>query len=244
MPSSRFAAIDALRGLALVWMTVFHFCFDLSQFGYWRQDLYHDPFWTLQRTVILSTFLFCAGMGQAVALRQGQSWARFWRRWAQVAGCAVLVTAGSYLMFPRSFIYFGVLHGIALMLIIARLTARWGRWLWPLGLAAIAGPYAAAQVLTTSPLADSFNAHWLNWLGLVTRKPITEDYVPLLPWLGLMWWGVAAGNCLQLRPSLMAWQPASLGRGLVVLGCWSLAYYMLHQPVLMGALMLAKLITR
>ena len=244
MPSPRFAAIDALRGLALVWMTVFHFCFDLNQFGYWRQDLYHDPFWTLQRTAILSTFLFCAGMGQAVALRQGQSWARFWRRWGQVAGCAVLVTAGSYLMFPRSFIYFGVLHGIALMLIVARLTAHWGKWLWLLGLMAIALQPLAAHFVAASPLAESFNAPSLNWLGVITRKPITEDYVPLIPWLGLVWWGVAAGSWLPRQPSLMAWQPARPGQGLVVLGRWSLAYYMLHQPVLIGALMLVKLVTR
>ena len=51
-------------------------------------------------------------------------------------------------MFPRSWIYFGVLHGIALMLIVARLQRRWGRWLWPLGLAAI----AAAAVRAASVL--------------------------------------------------------------------------------------------
>ena len=244
MPSPRFAALDALRGLALVWMTVFHFCFDLNQFGYWRQDLYHDPFWTLQRTAILSTFLICAGMGQAVALQQGQSWARFWRRWGQVAGCAVLVTAGSYLMFPRSFIYFGVLHGIALMSIVARLTAHWGNWLWLLGLMAIASQPLAAYLLAGTALADPFNARWLNWLGLITHKPITEDYVPVIPWLGLMWWGVAAGNWWLQRPARVAWQPARPGRGLVVLGRWSLAYYMLHQPVLIGAMMLVKLVAR
>ena len=29
-------------------------------------------------------------------------------------------------MFPTSFIHFGVLHGMAVMLIVARLTAGWG----------------------------------------------------------------------------------------------------------------------
>jgi len=33
-------------------------------------------------------------------------------------------------------------------------------------------------------------------LGWITRKPITEDYVPLLPWLGVLWWGLAAGQRL------------------------------------------------
>ena len=118
-PAPRYDRLDALRGLALVWMAVFHFCFDLAHARLIDANFYRDPFWTTQRTLILSLFLLCAGAGQAIATAQGQSWPRFWRRWAQVAGCAVLVSAGSYVMFPRSYIYFGVLHGMAVMLIIA-----------------------------------------------------------------------------------------------------------------------------
>ena len=84
-----------------------------------------------------------------------------------------------------------------------------------------------------------FNGPWLNWLGLVTRKPITEDYVPVLPWLGVMWWGLAGG------PWLLAHRPAWLRgawrrplRPLAMLGRWSLSFYMLHQPVLIGAVLL------
>ena len=227
-----------------MWMTLFHFCFDLSLFGYWRQDLYNDPFWTLQRTAILSTFLFCAGMGQAVALHKDQSWNRFWRRWAQIAGCALLVTAGSWLMFPRSFIYFGVLHGIALMLLVVRLTARFGSGLWVMGLLAIGAGWIAPNLLAASPLEALFNSAWLNWLGLVTRKPITEDYVPIFPWLGLMWWGVAAGNWLLQRPNWLEWRPGHPAGRLATLGRWSLAYYMLHQPVMIGGFMLFGWATR
>src|SRR5207244_2966870 len=50
MQGSRYDTIDALRGAAIVWMTVFHFCFDLNHFGWIRQDFYRDPAWTLQRT--------------------------------------------------------------------------------------------------------------------------------------------------------------------------------------------------
>ena len=81
----RFDRLDALRAVAIVWMAVFHFCFDLNHFGFTRQNFYTDPFWTLQRSAIVSLFLFCAGMGQAIALDQRQPWPRFWRRWAQVA---------------------------------------------------------------------------------------------------------------------------------------------------------------
>jgi uncharacterized membrane protein len=241
MKSPRFDTLDALRGLAMVWMTAFHFSFDLNQFGYIKQDFYHDPLWTWQRTLIVSLFLFCAGLGQAIAVAQGQSWPRFWRRWAQVLVCALLVTWGSWLMYPNSFIYFGVLHGMALMLIIARLTARWGRWLWLLGAAAIAIQFIAAyalQTMATAQLIDILNAPQLNWLGFITRKPITEDYVPLLPWLGVMWWGVAAGTWLSNHAAerFSAGLPAAL-KPLALLGRWGLTYYMLHQPVMIGVLM-------
>lgn len=237
----RFDAVDALRGLAMLWMTAFHFCFDLSQFGYIQQDFYRDPVWTWQRTLILSLFLLCAGMGQAIAVAQQQSWSRFWRRWWHVVGCALLVTLGSWWMFPQSFIYFGVLHGIALMLIVARLTARWGGWLWLLGGLAIAAKFAGSYALETSalaPFAAAFDAPTLNWLGWITHKPITEDYVPLLPWLGVVWWGLACGNWLTGggRKYLQQTVPRIL-QPLAAIGRWSLSYYMLHQPLMIGTLM-------
>lgn len=228
--------LDALRGAAIVWMAVFHLCFDLNHFGWLqpRQDFYADPFWTLQRSAIVSLFLFCAGVSQAVALAAGQGWGRFWRRWAQVAGCALLVSAGSALMFPQSWISFGVLHAIALMLVLGRL------------LAPLPGPVLVAlgAVLLVLPQVTAhpvFDSRWTNWVGLVTRKPVTEDYVPLLPWWGVMLWGQAAGRWLLTRRAhVLTGRLPRAGRPLAVLGRWSLSFYMLHQPVLIGLLMAAS----
>ena len=237
----RFDRIDALRGVAIVWMTCYHFAFDLNHFGWIRQNFLLDPFWTWQRTSIVSLFLFCAGLGQAVAITQGQGWPRFWRRWAQIAGCAVLVSAGSALMFPRSFIHFGVLHGIALMLIVVRLTAHWGRWLWLAGLVAVLLPLAAPAAHQAWPALEVFNGRALNWIGFISRKPVTEDYVPLLPWLGVMWWGLAAGQwLLREKPALVQAPIPGLASPLAWLGRWSLSWYMLHQPLLIGLMLLAR----
>ncbi len=236
-PPGRFDRLDALRGLAIVWMAGYHMAFDLNHFGLVqpRQDFYGDTFWTLQRTTIVSLFLFCAGLGQAAALHAGQGWPRFWRRWAQVAGCAVLVSAGSALMFPGSWISFGVLHGIAVMLILSRGLAPLRWWLWPLGAAAILLPALVASAW--------FDTRWTNWVGLTTRKPITEDWVPVLPWLGVMLWGLAAGQWLLARAPwlLRGTLPAPL-RPLAVLGRWSLSFYMLHQPVFIGVIVAGGLL--
>ena len=240
LSTQRLNRIDLLRAAAMLWMTAYHFCFDLDHFGLIHENFARDPFWTWQRSAIVSGFLFTAGLSQAVAPSQGQGWPRFWKRWGQVAGAALLVSAGSALMFPNTFIYFGVLHGIAVMLIVVRLTAGWGGWLWPAGALAIAAKFIAPTAIAAMPVLEFLNAPGWNALGFISRLPVTEDYVPLLPWLGVMWWGVAAGRwALAHRPHWLGADDAPASgakRGLVLLGRWSLSYYLLHQPVLMGLL--------
>lgn len=233
--------VDALRGVAMLWMTGFHFCFDLNHFGYWRQEFLTDPFWLTQRTLIVSLFLCCAGWSQALAMAHQPSARAFWRRWAQIVGCALAVSVGSWMMFPASYISFGVLHGVAAMLLVLRALALLGvgrhpLWFWGLiGACLLLPPLAAQQV--PPAWAVHLNARAWNWLGLVTVKPITEDYVPLLPWLGVLLAGFWLGGVLQ-RPGLAAPALPRALRPLATLGRWPLSYYMLHQPVMIGALML------
>lgn len=242
--AERFDRLDALRGVAIVWMTIFHFCFDLNYFGYLNFNFYEDSLWIYQRTLIVSLFLFCAACGQAVALDRHLSWERFLKRWRMVVGAAVLVTIGSYIVYPNSFIYFGILHGIALMLLILRLTSKWSRYYLPVGLLLIGLKFVAPWLHTLDPNFEVLNSGLLNWLGLISRKPITEDYVPLIPWLGVLLVGFAAGRWILVhQKSFFAGELRSQFRPLAVLGQWSLSYYLVHQPVLFGVVMLAKKMT-
>ena len=250
----RLDRLDALRGLAMAWMTVFHFCFDLSYLRIWRQDFYNDPLWLWQRTAIVSLFLLCAGMGQAVALAQQVPLQRFVRRWSVVAGCALLVSLGSYWVFPQSYIYFGVLHGMAVMLLLLRGLRTAPAWLIAvLAVVCIALPPAYRSIAADLPadLVQALNSKVLSILGLVTHKPRTEDYVPLLPWLGVMLLGLLAGRHCFGRSShqgLAGWcqQPAHSKpvSFLAWLGRHSLPYYMVHQLVLLGGLMLVVQLLR
>lgn len=243
-PRERFARLDALRGLAIVWMVGFHASYDLNHFRLLQpaQRFLDDPFWTLQRTAIVSLFLLCAGLGQAVALEAGQGASRFWRRWAQVAGCAALVSAGSALVFPQRWISFGVLHGIAAMLLLLRWGVgpalrgrRAGGWAVQAGLW---GAGALAMLLPRLWQHPLFDSRWGWGTGLVTHLPSTEDYVPVLPWLGAMLWGLALGLWLLAHHrALLSGALAPALRPLAWLGARSLRIYMLHQPLLFGALM-------
>lgn len=259
--------LDALRGAAVVWMAVFHFCFDLNALRLLTpiQAFTRDPFWTTQRSCIVSLFLLCAGLAQALALAGRASdhssavarpsgWAlacvrtfdrSFWRRWGQVAGCALLVSVGSWWVYPNSFIYFGVLHGLAVMLLLLRLVwlasmlalpqrpgARAGAWL-ALALGALLAPALLAHT--------AFDSGAWQALGLMTRKPVTEDYVPLLPWLGVVLAGLALGQwLLRHRPQALAGPLPRACRPLAWLGRHALGFYILHQPLLFGGLMAGR----
>ena len=230
LTSSRSDRLDALRGLAIVWMAAFHFGFDLDHFGWIHQNFYRDPVWTWQRVCIVSLFLFCAGGGQAFSVMAGQGAGRFWKRWGQVAGCALLVSLGSWFMFPHSWISFGVLHGIAVMLLLLRMGLSRLPNALLLALAALA--IAAPRLIQSS----FFDTRLTNWIGLVTHKPITEDYVPVLPWLGVMLVGFVV---TRMRSRLWT---GSAPRPFAVLGRWSLSFYMVHQPVLIGLLMAVQVL--
>jgi uncharacterized membrane protein len=226
----RLPAIDALRGAAIVAMIAYHFCFDLTVFGLSGADFYRDPFWIGARGLIVTSFLLLAGISLVLAHRDAVPASRFWRRWLEIAAAAALVSAGSYLMFPRSFIYFGILHGIAASLLLARPLAAYPMAALAVGIAAIVVGNTVALPFFDAPLASV--------VGLTTRKPPTEDYVPLLPWCGVVLVGIAAGHALARRRFALLAPLDRAPRWLAWLGRHSLPVYLVHQPVLLGALWL------
>jgi uncharacterized membrane protein len=227
--TTRLPAIDALRGFALCLMIAYHFVFDLGYFRLISVDFNNDPFWLTARAIILGSFLLLVGGSLVLAARARQSTRSFWRRIALIAGCAVLVTAASYVIFPQTFITFGVLHLIAIASVLVRPLVRWPRVSLVLGVAIIAAGATLSFALFDAPL--------LNWVGMMTHKPRTEDYVPLFPWLGVVLLGVAAGAWLTARDrASVAWLGRASPTGLAWLGRHSLLVYMVHQPVLVGIL--------
>ena len=227
--------VDALRGCAILLMFIYHFCFDLNYFGVLRQDFNHDIRWLGFRTVILSSFLTLVGVGIALGHGDKIRWPAFWKRWLQIAGGALLVTIGTYAMFPRSYVYFGVLHHIALASVIALAFVRVPKLVLALGIALLAiGNFVSHPY---------FDQPWLNWFGLMTHKPITEDYVPLLPWFGMVLIGVAIGCWIKGRAPLKHWRAGSSSAKVLVWGGrHSLILYLIHQPIFVGllSLLLAK----
>jgi len=228
-PLTRIHAIDALRGAAICLMIVYHAAFDLNWFHIISADFNQDRFWLAFRDLIVSSFLLLVGVSLVLAYRARISRTRFWRRIVLVSACALLVTVGSYVTFPKTFITFGILHCIVVSSILGWPLVRFPRAALLIGIVVIVVGAAIGVPL--------FDLPWLNWVGLMTHRPATEDYVPLLPWFGVVLVGISIGwwlleRCMHALRQISRASP----KWLTWLGRHSLLVYMVHQPIMVGVL--------
>lgn len=210
-------------------MIFYHFGFDLNYLGWLHYRINYDLRWLIWRSLILGTFLFTVGVSLALAEAQQKSLKSQLVRIARLGAAALLVTAGSWMFFPNSAIYFGTLHAITLMCLLLLLCPL------PAYLASILG--LGAIWLGNSYASVVFDQPGLAWLGLMTHKPQTEDYVPMLPWFGICLIGYALAKVLRMRN--MIGKLAEFRRvppALVWIGRNSLLIYLVHQPLLLGIL--------
>ena len=226
--TGRIEALDAARGLALLAMTIFHLAWDLAFFGYVSADDLRTSGWVLFARSIATSFLFLVGMGLVLAHGRGIRWRAFGVRLAQIVAGAAAVSLATYLVMPGGFIFFGILHAIALFSVLALPFARWPWWA-----AALVG--LVVLVIGNAVTHPLFATPWTWWAGLSPSPPVSNDYVPLFPFLAPVLFGVAAAHVATARgwwERLRATLDRSGGFGF--LGRHSLAYYLLHQPVLLG----------
>ena len=237
----RIDMIDVLRGLALVAMATYHFTWDLDFFGYLTRGTAQTGAMKWYARGIASTFLMLAGFSLVLAHQAGINWPTFRRRLGMVAGAALLITLGTYFAMPRGFIFFGILHQIALGSLIGLGFLR----LPPLlTLAAAAATIAAPHFLRSVV----FDAPALWWVGLSSLDPPSNDYVPVLPWTGMVLIGVAlaklagASGLFKALGQIQAAKTRT-GKALSFLGRHSLPVYLIHQPLLISSIYLFSLVS-
>lgn len=231
---AHYPLVDMVRGAAIVLMIAYHFTFDLDYFGLLDINFSTDPFWLSFRASIVSLFLTVVGVSLFLATRHGIQWPAYFRRMALLSASAALVSLASMVLFPRSWIFFGVLHFIAVASVLGLAFTRFFLANLVLGTALIGLGLAFSHPLFDQPA--------LQWLGLMTHKPTTEDYMPLLPWFGVVLLGIFLGRLLYGRAPVPAFaaRPCRNGleQALAFGGRHSLLIYMLHQPLLFGAFFL------
>ncbi len=235
--ASHYGYIDYLRGIALLLMFVYHFSFDLNYYQFIDANFYNDPFWIYFRILIVSLFLWLVGVSLWLASDKGFTLFHFSKRLGWLIAAAALVSYSSYLTFPGSYIYFGILHFIIIASLVGLLFVRLYYSNLLLGILLI--------IIGTTVSFPAFNHDTLQWFGLMTHKPVTEDYVPFLPWFGVVLLGLFSGRFIFKQRHLMfisRWrEKTKLQASIACMGRHSLLIYLLHQPLFMGILFVFSL---
>ena len=228
----RIELLDLARGVALLAMASYHFSWNLEQFGYLDPATTTQGLFKIYARSIAGSFLFLAGVSLMLAHGEALRPRAFLKRLAMVGGAAALITLVTVFATPDRFIFFGILHSIAAASVIGLLFLRLPGWL-----TVLAG--VACLVLPHYYSSEVFNSVWLTWIGLFTVAPRSNDFVPLMPWLGPFLIGM---GCTKLAVSTgLTRRLAAIGTGTNFAsratrfcGRHSLAFYLVHQPVLLA----------
>jgi uncharacterized membrane protein len=193
--------------------------------------------------LIAGTFITLLGLSIAldrdrVCAAGGSLARRTARRFVLIGGAAALVTVATRLFLPDEFVYFGILHLLAVCTVLVALSARLGPLVNALlGLALLAVGWSE---LLDGPGPGSL---WsvVGWWA--PRAAV--DWYPLAPWAGFAFLGFAVGRTLYSRGRrpfpLPDWSaPAAPLR---FLGRHALPIYLVHQLLLLPlAWLLAELL--
>ena len=235
-PRRRIEWIDLVRGLALVAMATYHFSWDLEFFGYLDPGTAGSGALKWYARAIASSFLILVGISLILAHAGGIRWNGYGRRLAMVAGAAAAITIATWFATPDAFIFFGILHEIAVASVLGLLFLRLPAWALAIAAAAwFSVAFWGKSVLFAHPA--------LLWIGLSPFPPRSNDFVPLFPWFAAVLFGMAIGRFMldtALTERLADRPPARnmATRGLRFIGRHSLITYLLHQPVLIGCVWL------
>jgi uncharacterized membrane protein len=183
----RLTEIDFMRGVAVLFMVLFHALFIGMLFDFWQLNLFEGG-WQVFGLIVRWTFLLLVGVSLVLSRRDfvGQL-----RRSGFVFFLAMLVTIATWLVFPNEFVKFGVLHLIAVSIPVVFLFKKVSlKWIVGLGVFFnFMGPMLRLVIVDNE---------WLFPLGIRYWGFSSLDYFPIFPWLGVVLLGLGLGKFLYL----------------------------------------------
>ena len=232
MSTGRVEALDTIRGAMILLMVIDHGVYDALDIFY--NSAAADQY--LENPVrfavhVIGAFLFIALSGASASVSRSN-----WRRGGKLAALAAGVTVVTYFFNPKLFVVFGILHLLALATLLYAAAKPWLR-----RTPNRAQPYIYFTLMLVGMFFTktvTVEVPWLWMFGFTTEKFASADYFPLIPWFFAYLFGVWAGPYL-FGYALPGWFYKIKIRVFSAVGRRSLIVYLAHQPVLIGAMMVA-----
>ena len=223
MINTRDSALDLMRGIAIIMMIAFHFIYDLNSFGFSDIPLFTHWAGIAWRCLIVFLFLSAVGISLVIAHGKGIKFKKFLKRLLYLGIAALFVSAGTYVMFPDGWVYFGILHLIWFSTIIAISFVNLPKT-----------SFLIAALILIGAIFDQPNLSFISYL-LEPYLPLgSVDYYPLFPWLSFVFIGIYLGHNPYYQKIFifrLNW--------LEVIGKHALIIYLTHQIVLFSVVSLA-----
>ncbi|MDN3649377.1 heparan-alpha-glucosaminide N-acetyltransferase [Reinekea marina] len=222
--------IDQCRGLALILMAIFHFSYNLSLYGLVSFNS-ESGFFPIFRYLIVTLFFISVGYGLFAANHPSICWPAFWKRELKIVGGAGIISLVTWFMYPTSWVWFGVLHFIALASLLSLPLLRWPKAALVFGIATFI-LYNTTDWFNLQPLWEHLNEP-------LNLPKATQDLTRLVPWIGMIWIGIYVGYCRGFNlPHL---KNPTLSKPLLFLSKHSLVFYLVHQgPLFILAWLIAQ----
>ena len=225
MVKGRIPEIDALRVVAILLMIIFHIIYDLNVFG--GVDVsYTTGFWMWVGKIAGLLFIFVSGISSGLSSKPVQ-------RGVKVFGIGMIITVVTYFFLGDIYIRFGILHLLGTGMILSPLVRR-------LHSAVIVAGAGIIVFISNQISGIIVNTVVLLPLGLKYQGFRSADYYPLIPYLAVFMLGIVAYK-------LYYYQGKSLFRGnrenefITKVSKSSLVIYLLHQPIIIAAILLVQI---
>ena len=217
-------------------MVIYHTTYDLDVLG--GYDIQSTVgFWMLFADVTAGLFLFLVGVSLVISrsrtsLTGWRLFGKYLARGLRVLAYGMILT-GVFLLLDMGVVAFGILHLIGVSIILAYPFLRLRLTNLLLGILIFAaGQYILAQNFTSE-------GFWPLPFGVLPEGVMMPDYRPLLPWFGVVLFGLFFGNVVYGdggRPADLPEKAPVPARPLLPLGRNSLFIYLVHQPIVVAVL--------
>lgn len=229
----RLSLIDAIRGAAIIGVVIFHIVWDLEFAGFISGVAFHT-IWLTFGKILAGTFMLLVGVSLVLAHHEKFKKTGFLKRLLILSIAAAMITIVTWYAFPGTFIYFGILHAIAVASVIGVFFLK-----VPYPVTFIAGIIVLALPFFVS--ATAFDTRWFAWIGFSEIPPQSNDFVPIFPWIGLTLIGIAITLLMKEKFNLVEllgrYNSISYITRLGWFGQHSLIIYLLHQPILLAIIL-------
>ena len=224
--------LDTTRGICVLLMIVYHFCWDLGYFGFIDIRLATQGLGLIIAQFIGLSFITIAGISARLLMLSDTFKKKFLKRLFKLVFISAVISTVTFVLNKNSFIFFGILHFLSVCSIISLILIKFQNNFHLLLI------FFGTVIISSSGITLDL-PFMLSWLGFNKEIPTTNDFYPLFPWITFYFFGFWLGKMI-FRKLNEKNKNLSMPNNKISLflkffeyvGRKALIIYLLHQPIL------------